>query len=175
MKTNYSKNISMLLVFISLGIISCTKESDSPTPVNVPSNDQSSNVLLGSLVDFGMVNGDTRMMKMVINPRNFNLYDSNGELSNTSAQFELSFYVNEDGIIPVGEYTYSSSDIKSPFTFDSGIFKVANNSQPDQVLDGSINVSRDGGNYVFSFQAALGSGMTFSETYHGSIQYSDSK
>jgi hypothetical protein len=166
MKTHYFVKDLVLYVFVSLSIISCTKESDTVSPVNIPSDKQATSALIGNLVDFGSVSADTRLMR---------LYDSVGEISQTSARIELSFYVNEDGSIPAGEYTYSSSVDKTPYTFDTGVFMSTSGTQSDQIVNGSIFVNRSAANYVFTFQAGLASGMTFSQRYDGSISYTDSK
>lgn len=85
-----------------------------------------------------------------------------------------------DGVIPSGDYTFSTSEDKSPFPFDSAVFLGANGSdnygtQTDQIVSGSIKVNQIGNQYVFAFQVELASGMTFSESYNGSMEYADSK
>jgi hypothetical protein len=176
MKTFYPFKISLLLILATIGVISCSKDSDSLLPVNIPPvNNPVADVPLGNIVDYGVVNGDIRMMKIAIVPKTFNLYDSLENVSVASAQVDLSLYVNKDGIIPTGEYVFSNLPDKAPFTFDSGNFIVSNSSSPDQIADGSIIVTQDGINYVLTIQAKLKSGLTFSEIYHGSVAYSDSK
>jgi hypothetical protein len=175
MKTIYPIKICLLLLLATIGLLSCSKESDSILPVNVPVNNPSSDIQLGNIVDYGVVNGDTRMMKIAIVPQTFNLYDSLENIAIASAQVDLSLYVNKDGLIPTGEYMFSNSSDKTPFTFDSGNFIVSNSNKPDQIVDGSIIVKQDGVNYVLIIQAGLKSGLTFSQIYHGSVAYSDSK
>jgi hypothetical protein len=175
MKTNSLRKIFMLIFIASTVLISCSKESD-PSQLGSGSVIGLTNTYyLGNVVDFGLINSDTRMMKMAISPQNFNLYDDMGELSRTSAHVELSFYVNEDGFIPSGEYSFVNTESKSAFTFDAGLLIPDNGNLADPIVDGSVVVNRDGENYVFSIQADLASGLKFSESYRGSMLYADSK
>jgi hypothetical protein len=175
MKTSNLSKIFMLLFVISAAMVSCSKEI-SPTPSGNPSaGGLVSYNVLGNIVDYGLVNSDTRMMKMAISPQYFNLYDSDGNLSRTAGQVQLSFYVNDDGFIPEGDYSFSETDSKTPFSFDAGDFLAANSVNADPIVRGAVKVSRSGENYMFAIQADLASGMKFSESYHGSMLYADSK
>lgn len=60
-----------------------------------------------------------------------------------SAKVNVAFYVNNDGLIPSGEYSFSNSETKSPFTFDSGVFTLdygsdSYSTQSDQIVDSCI-------------------------------------
>ncbi len=180
MKTILSHKTFMLLAFASIIIVSCKKEADSLNQVAKPSVNQPSVASLGSIVDVGPVNADTRIMKIDLTSQNYTLYGSNEDVSYVSAKVNIAFYVNNDGLIPSGEYSFANSDTKSPFTFDSGVFMLEYGSdsystQSDQIVDGKIIVTQVADKYQFSMQINLSSGMTSSEILNGSIAYADSK
>lgn len=170
----------LLFICISLIMISCSKKEDTLQPVVVPPVSQPSPKSIGAIVDSGIVNTGTRVMVMGLNTENFTLYGANEEVSYVPAKVKVAFYVNNDGLIPSGDYNYSNSPSKSPFTFDSGVLMLTIGSdsfstQSDQIVDGVITVSQDGDKYVFSLQISLASGKTASQIFSGSIGYADSK
>ena len=175
MKTDLPNKTAMLFALATITLFSCSKESDSPFTGNVNSNEPTIAATIGSIVDFGQVNSNTRLMKADLSIQNYNLYGSEGDLSSAPAKVEVAFYVNEDGIIPPGEYTFKSSETKSPFTFDSGMFILDSegNTYRTPISDGTILVSKEGDNYIFEMQAELESGMTFSKRYNGTMTYAD--
>ena len=180
MKTNSTNKIMIIFTMVSLIMISCGKETNSFLPASGIPDNQPVVATIGSVVDQGIINENTRIMSTDLTSQNFTLYGTDDELSYVTAQVKVAFYVNTDGLIPSGEYTFSSSDSKAPFTFDSGVLILANgsdsaSSQPDQMVNGVIVVNQDGGKYVFELQIELASGMTFSQRYDGSLVYSDSK
>ena len=180
MKTILSHKAIMLLALASIIIVSCKKESDTSVPVTKPPVNQPSVAPIGSIVDNGSVNADTRIMKIGFNSQNYTLYSPNEDVSYVSAKVNVAFYVNNDGLIPSGEYSFSNSDSKSPFTFDSGVFALdfggnASGNQSDQIADGKIIVTQIGDKYQFSLDITLASGMTSSQILNGPVDYADSK
>jgi hypothetical protein len=180
MKTILSHKTFMLFAFASIIIVSCKKESDSINPVAKPPVTQPSVASIGSIVDVGTVNTDTRIMKIGFNSQNYTLYSPSEDVSYVSAKVNVAFYVNNDGLIPSGEYSFTNSDTKSPFTFDSGVFTLnygsdSYSTQSDQIVDGKIIVTQVGDKYQFSLQVNLASGMTSSQILNGSVDYADSK
>ena len=180
MKTILSHKTFMLLAFASIIIVSCKKESDTSVPVVKPPVNKPAVASLGSIVDNGSVNADTRTMKIGFNSQNYTLYSPNEDVSYVSAKVNVAFYVNNDGLIPSGEYSFSNSDTKSPYTFDSGVFSLDYGSdsygnQSDQISDGKIIVTQVGDKYQFSMQITLASGMTSSQILNGSVDYADNK
>jgi hypothetical protein len=179
-KTNLSKKTFILLTFASIIMGSCGKESNSFLPASGLPDNQPSSASIGSIVDLGIINADTRIMRAHLNAQNYTLYGSNEELSYVLGQVTVAFNVNADGFIPSGKYTFSNSETKSPFTFDSGDFLFAdsgdsNGIQSDQIVNGNIIVDQNEDKYVIALQVDLASGMTFSERLNGSLSYADSK
>jgi hypothetical protein len=180
MKTNlFGKNL-ILVVIVALIMLSCSKKDNLVNPVVVPPVTQPNPTAIGAIVDSGVVNASTRVMKMALNTQNFTLYGSNEEVSYASAKVKIAFYVNNDGLIPSGDYNFSNSYAKTPFTFDSGVLLYAvgsdsYNTSSDQIVDGTVSVSQNGNNYVFALQISLASGLTASQSYGGAINYADSK
>lgn len=180
MKTYLSVRSLILFGLVGLIILSCSKKDNLVNPVVVPTVTQSNPTAIGAILDSGVVNSSTRVMKMALNTQNFTLYGSNEEVSYAAAKVKIAFYVNNDGLIPSGDYTFSNSNAKTPFTFDSGvlIFTIGSdsyNTSSDQIVDGTVSVLQTGNNYVFALQISLASGLTASQSYSGEIAYADSK
>lgn len=175
MKTNLSAKPMMLFAIASILLLSCSKESDTILPGGTPSGDEIPGATIGNIVDLGAVGENVRHMRTDLIPQDFFLYNSDGELSQAIAKVQLSFYVNDDGFIPSGEYSFSTSDEKAPFTFDSGILTLdANgNSIDNQIVKGLIFVNHDAGNYVFDLQVEIESGMSLAKRYNGPMVYAD--
>jgi hypothetical protein len=179
MKTYIPVKVFLSFCFIIITVISCSKKDDTVSPVTVTQVTHPSPTAIGAIVDSGIISPGTRVMKMELNPQYFTLYDAQEQVSSAAAKVNVAFYVNDDGSIPAGEYRFSDSDGKTPFTFDSATlsFIPGSNSQAsntDQVVDGTIKVSQQGSVYVFSLQINLASGMTTSQIYTGVFDYADS-
>jgi|WetSurMetagenome_2_1015567.scaffolds.fasta_scaffold90733_2 hypothetical protein len=180
MKTHLiSKNL-MFFALISLIISSCSKKDDTLQPVYTPPVGTGTANPIGTIVDSGLVDTNTRVMKMEISTMPYTFYGSNEEVSYVSASTSVSLYVNEDGLIPTGEYSLASPDSKAPFTFSSGVLNLisggdSNGSTTDQIVGGKINIVQDGDKYAVSFHINLASGKTTSEIFSGSLAYADSK
>jgi hypothetical protein len=180
MKTYISGRNLILFGFVGFFMLSCSKKDNIMNPVVVPPVTQQNPTAVGAILDSGVVNSGTRVMKMALNTENFNLYSSNEEVSYASAKVKIAFYVNNDGLIPSGDYNFSNSAAKTPFTFDSGVllYTVGNdsyNNSSDQIVAGTVSVSQNGKNYVFALQISLASGLTASQSYSGAIAYTDSQ
>jgi len=178
MKTHLTHKLIHIVIIAAIILISCSKKDDMMNPVVHPATPYTPTAI-GAITDSGAVSPGVRVMKMDLNTQNFALYNSNEEVSFADAKVKVAFYVNSDGSIPPGSYSFSDSDSKTPFTFDSASLHFTpgvntSNSQSDQVADGTITVNRDGDVYVFSMQLNLASGMKTSQTYGGVLDYADS-
>jgi hypothetical protein len=167
-----------ILLIASIFVISCSKESSPLYSGSTQNNDNQlpGSTEIGSVVDLGLINPDTRVMLTTLTVQSFTI--NNNEVPSNSAQIALVYYVNQDSRIPDGEYSFSNSDAKSPFTFDSAMFVggVDSNGYPipsEKIVDGSVLVSQDGGNYVFQIQGHLESGTVFTGSSKGSVTYTD--
>ena len=144
MKTKLLLQSIMMISVSSLLMVSCSKDSDSLTPAPVVPDSPPIVSTLGTIVDAGPINPantDTRVMNMVFVPKSYALYSPDESVSYVTAQIQVAFYVNSDGLIPTGEYSFSGTGSKTPFTFDSGQFMLlpgsdATTAQTDQIVDG---------------------------------------
>lgn len=180
MKTKFSSGILLLLASATIVLASCSKETFTPSASGVLPSYPTDQASTGNIVDYGLLTPDVRVMKTQINAQDFTLVGSDGAVSGTGSQISAAFYVNTDGSIPTGEYLFSDSPEKSPFTFDSGAVLGMNTSDPygvqtDQIVGGKITVQQNGNNYQFAVQVNLASGMAFDGTYNGRLDYADSK
>jgi hypothetical protein len=180
MKTTLTGKPLMFFAFVSIMMISCGKESNSFIPASGLPDTTPTVTTIGSVVDLGIINNDTRIMSTDLTTQSFTLYGTDDELSYVSGKVQLAFYVNADGVIPSGEYAFSNSEEKIPFTFDSGVFLLSGGGDSggipsDPIVNGNIIVTQDGDKYILALQVELASGTTFSERYNGSLAYTDSK
>jgi hypothetical protein len=179
MKTYLSGKIFILLSFLTLSVLSCKKKEDTTNQTVVPPVTQTP-APIGAILDSGIVSSTTRVMKMDLNTQNFVLYGSGEEVSYAPAKVQVSFYVNNDGSIPSGEYSFSNDATKAPFTFGAAALVYvmgSDSSSPssDPIVSGTIDVNKQGGTYVFSLQIGLASGLTASQIYSGPLNYSDTR
>jgi hypothetical protein len=180
MKAHLQTGNILVIGLVGLLIVSCSKNDDNMKPVVTPPDTNGNPTAIGVIVDSGTVNSTTRVMKLDLSTQNFTLNGLNTEVSYATARVKVAFYVNSDGHIPTGQYAFSDSDSKAPFTFDSAALIYVPGSdaivtKSDQVVDGTINVNRQGSIYVFSLNINLASGFNASQTYGGSLDYADSK
>jgi hypothetical protein len=176
MKTKLSSKFFIMVALASVIVVSCSKESDSPS--STPAPNPIPEIKAGYVVDYGLVNDNTRLMYASLSSMNQTL---NGSVNGSDAAVslvEVSLYTNEDGFIPSGDYTFSSSEDKSPFTFESGTVSGDFNydgymNQPLQIHNGIIKVLNEGDKYTFTFNLELASGMAFDGSFSDRISYSD--
>jgi hypothetical protein len=179
MKTHLIKKIIPVLTLISLIIISCSKKDNTLQPVVTPPvTPQGTAKSIGSILDSGTVSKGLRFMVLDLNAEHFTLYSPDDEVKYVSAMARVVFYVNNDGLIPSGDYNFTSSNTGSPFTFSSGALMLtsgsdSNNSTTDTIVDGSITVNQSGSSYSFAMNVSLASGYTTSQIFGGPVHYAD--
>ncbi len=180
MTTHLNEKAILVVVFVSLIMISCSKKDDNTQPVVTTPGPQPTSKSIGAIVDSGEVSKGTRIMVVDLASEDFALYATTEEVTYVQAKVRVTLYVNADGGIPSGDYNLSTSTPKTPFTFDSGLFMLAPRSDTlnistDQISDGTIIVSQTGNVYAFTLNVTLASGFTTSQIIGGTIAYSDSK
>ena len=179
MKTHLIKKIIPVFTLISIIIISCSKKDNTPQPVvTPPGTPQGTANSIGAILDSGTVSKDLRFMVLDLNAEHFTLYSPDDEVTYVSAKVRVVFYVNNDGLIPSGDYNFTGSNTGSPFTFSSGALMLtsgsgSNNSTTDTIVDGDINVSQSGNSYSFAMNVTLASGFTASQIFGGPVVYND--
>ena len=168
--------IASIVVFAA----SCTKDETSVTPPPATSGNSNNPpvAVIGSITDMGAVATNLRLMQVTVNSPG-NLYDNaSGDFISKVNQIVLNFYSASDGIIPAGTYNFSNSDVKQPFTFDTGILTlqkgtVKSSSIGNNISDGSITVTQNGPDYLFIFSCTLNTGELFTGSSSGGTLYSD--
>jgi hypothetical protein len=173
------QNLLMCIFLIAiLFAISCTKQSaplGSGTSLTPPDGTP---IEIGSVVDLGLVNADTRVMATTLQTQSFVISGADGNFAGTAATISLNYYVDQDAQIPDGQYVFSNSDIKTNHTFDSAIIIAAvdstgNPHSSENILDGVVDVKQVSGGYQFAIQGTLQSGSTFTGHTQGTIAYTD--
>jgi hypothetical protein len=172
MKTIQYTKWLLVLAFSAISVISCKKDiQPSKTGPSNPSPVQDMVIL-----DHGSSNDTTKNMQVVFTSQSYTISNSNSNSSGWGAKINVSFYSNKDNMIPSGNYFYSNSDGKVPFTFSDATVHISDNYLKEEdfaVNSGTITVSTDGINYSVQFSGVLSSGDSFSATYKGGIFYSD--
>jgi hypothetical protein len=176
MKTKLSSKIIVMVAITSAIVLSCSKESDPTYSANTPP--PTVEMKAGYIVDYGLVNENTRLMYTSLSSMNQTLSGSVNGSDAAVSLVEVSLYSNEDGLIPSGDYTFTTEEVKSPFTFESGAVSGNFNNdgyvnQPMQIVNGLIKVMYDGDKYTFTFSFELASGMAFDGSFSDKISYSD--
>ena len=114
MKTHLIKKIIPVFTVISLMIISCSKKDNTLQPVVTPPvTPQGTAKSIGAILDSGTVSKDLRFMVLDLNAEHFTLYSPDDEVTYVSAMVRVVFYVNNDGLIPSGDYNFTSSNTGS--------------------------------------------------------------
>jgi hypothetical protein len=180
MKTHISGKIFTFISLMILILVSCSKKDDTLSPGIGQTYNPPPAAVIGSIIDSGLVNTDVRVMKMDLSTLPFTLYGVNEEVSYVSASTSAALYVNSDGSIPSGEYTFSEGNSRLPFTFSSAVLNAVAEgdpsvTNPDKITGGTITVNQDGSKYHVSLEINLASGMTASEIFTGSLTYEDFK
>lgn len=178
-------NLSMCIFLIAISFaVSCTKQSaplgsgTTPTPGGDPTPGLSQ---IGSVVDLGLVNADTRVMSTLLQTQSFVIGNADGSVVGSTANVSLKYYVGQDAQIPEGQYVYSNSDAKVNYTFDSATISGAVDSTgyslpPENIIEGSVVVTQTGsGGYGFSISGTLESGRSFTGHTQGAISYIDNE
>lgn len=178
MKTHLSGKVFTFFSLMILILVSCSKKDDTFTQGIGQTYNPPPVATIGSIIDSGLLNTGVRVMKMDLSTLPFILYGSNDEVSYVSASTTAALYVNNDGSIPSGVYTFSDNISRVPFTFDTGFLMVASGgdplvTNPDKIVSGKITVNNDGSKYQVSLEINLASGMTASEIFTGSLTYED--
>ena len=179
MKTHLLKKSIPLFTFILIILISCSKKDNTIQPVGTPPvTPQGTDKPIGAILDSGTVSKDLRFMVLNLNAERFTLYSPDDEVTYVSAMVRVIFYVNNDGLIPSGDYNFTSSNNGSPFTFSSGALMLTSGSDSknlstDGIVDGTITVSQSGSSYSFAMNVTLASGYTTSQIFGGPVVYAD--
>jgi hypothetical protein len=180
MKTNRLNRIYLVIAITGIFLISCKKDNTMPATQKTPPPVLEAVTPSVSVIDYGAENGNFRTMRAVINTNSYTVQDTsnNAELSGDLAQIVATFYVSSDGIIASGEYSFSNSEVKTPFTFDSAsLIKATDNSSgnliSDDIVKGKIVVTQNGNNYIFNINCGLLLGKKITTAYAGSVTYLD--
>lgn len=172
MKTIQYTKLILVLAFSAFSAVSCKKDiQPSKTGPSNPSPAQDMVIL-----DHGVSNDTTKIMQVIFTSQSYTISNSNSNSSGLGAKINVSFYSNKDNMIPSGNYLYSNSVGKVPFTFSDATVHISDNylKQEDFVVNsGTITVNTDGTAYTIQFSGVLSNGDSFSATYNGSVFYSD--
>lgn len=178
MKTHLIKKYIPVFTFILIILIACSKKDNTVQPVVTPPvTPQGTDKSIGAILDSGTVSKGLRYMVLDLNAQHFTLYSPDDEVAYVSAIVRVVFYVNNDGLIPSGDYNFTSSNIGSPFTFSSGALMLTSESKTstttDTIVDGIITVTQSGKSYSFAMNVTLASGFTTSQIFGGPVDYAD--
>jgi hypothetical protein len=168
----------IVLLIASTFAISCTKESSPAGTGYTGPVDPLSGFKIGSIIDLGLVNPETRVMSTTFSTLSIALDGNEVPLSGSPALVSIFYYVDKDAHIPEGDYYFSMADTKTPFTFDSamlhGVMDANGNEIPQEsIVGGSVAVTRDGLEYTFQLQGYLESGKLISGLAKGELSYND--
>lgn len=165
------------LLIAMIFAVSCSKETDKLLPGGGSNGGQLSTEI-GNIVDHGVIHSNIRKFETNFKTQNFALSAPYDDISATLANVNLLFFVDEDGHIPPGDYTYSNTGVIAPFTFGSSVLIEFDDGEDlsmvsENLIVGSVSVSKQGDIYSFKFNLQFESGKTFSGTSEGLMNYYD--
>lgn len=169
----------ILAASMAVTMLSCTKNNGFYS-VGTQANSQAETPVIGAILDSGMVNTGIRKLELNLSSLPYELYGSDNQVTYVSASTNFDLFVNSDGTIPAGDYTYSATGQNAAFTFKPGNFMVqdstnANASLSYKIVNGKISISQNGSAYKVSLSINLSTGLTANEVYTGNLTYEDSK
>jgi len=170
--------LQMFFLLIALIFaVSCSKESGNLLSGDRSPDDQLTSEI-GNIVDHGVLHSNIRKFETNFKTQDFALSIPYDDISATLANVSVFFFVDEDGHIPAGEYTYSNSGELAPFTFGSSVLIEFHDGDDFSVVSenltaGLVNVDKQGDIYSFKFNLQFASGKTFSGTSQGLMNYFD--
>lgn len=177
MRTKVSTRFLIVLATAALLVASCTKDQPSPAVKPNGTTDPSVYGLVGSIVDMGDMNSNSRLMEMTLNYQQ-DVYDSvSGNILGKGNSIVIKFYVNEDGRVPSGSYSFSNSDPKVPFTFASAVISLTNSAGAqvyEEAIDGQVVVNNSNNQYDVNYTFNLYGGVVVNGRAIGSLSYMDS-
>ncbi len=182
MKTVNIFTTSIIAIGLLVAVASCSKDDNMEgTGSPFPSSGQSGAKILGQILDYGTLSasakGETRLMMAT--------FDNVGEITDAApsevigsgTKVNLTFFVNQDEMIPTGEYAFSSDDKGSFLLGRSFVTYVLDDNQNTRfdkdVTGGSVKVVYDGQNYTFTFDLFLNDGNSLVGTVTGEMEYYD--
>ena len=182
MKTVRFLKTSIMAMGLLIAVSSCSKDDNmTGSGPQGPASGQSGYKVLGQILDYGIVStpgkGDTRLMIAT--------FDNVGEVINaglseilaSGSEVNLTFFVNQDAMIPTGEYSFSSDDKESFVLGRSFVTYDLEDNQnarfENDVTGGSVNVIYDGRIYTFTFDLLLNDGNSLTGTITGEMEYYD--
>jgi hypothetical protein len=170
----------ILAALVSAILLSCTK-NNGYYAVGAQRNAAAETPVIGAVLDSGILNSGLRKMQLNMSSLPYELYGADNQVTYVTASTNFTLFVNSDGTIPAGDYTYAAQSPNSPFTFGSGYLVVkqdstnTNASLSYKIVNGKISISQNGSGYLVSLNINLSTGMTASEVYSGNLTYDDSK
>lgn len=181
MKTLRFLKTSIVALGLVIAVTSCSKD-DNMTGSHIPSSDNSGDKIIGQILDHGLAStsskGEIRLMMATFDNTGEVTNTSPGEIIGKSTLVNLAFYVNQDEMIPTGEYAFSSDEGKDQFMLGRSF--VTYTSGDDQnvqfeknVAGGSVKVLYDGRIYTFTFDLLLDDGNSLTGTVAGEMEYYD--
>ena len=166
----------MAVVKVTLLAASCSKENDD---FQSPGLSLSDNSPVGKIVDYGPVSGNVRHMTLTLFNQG-NVYDENSNIIiGKLNEISLDIFVEEDGLIPSGSYSFKGPETRELNTFSNGsvtLQYVGQNvgSTKFSLTDGTLGVVNDNGLYNLNLTLTLDSGHLINISSNGSLSYKDS-
>jgi len=170
--------LQMFFLLIALIFaVSCSKESGNLLSGGGSPDDQLTSEI-GNIVDHGVIHSNIRKFETNFKTQDFELSAPYDDISGTLANVSVFFFVDEDGHIPVGEYTYSNTGEIAPFRFDSSVLIEFQDDDDlstvsERLISGLVKVDKQGDIYSFKFNLQFESGKTFSGSSEGLMNYYD--
>ena len=181
MKASFSPKLVSVIAAVSITLFSCSKNSlNVPAGTSGNSGNTPAAPTVGTINDLGFSSSGTKIMYASFVIQDYTLESGDNISSGGEASLVLSFYSNDDGVIPAGTYTLDTTGKQEPFTFDftslnSPLDPSTTSNADIQAVAGTVTVSRNDSGYTFSASLVFNSGNTLTGYSSGKMLYTDTE
>jgi hypothetical protein len=175
------KNLSIILIAaLFLVFAGCKKDSDNDPATTGQFTYAGTSYALsqGFLGGYGEVGINSYGIEVVLMSSGLQVIETNGiadSISGTGDIFVMDLYSAAENTIEPGEYSYAESGIAG--TFEYSIVLIGYDAATeeveveDEVVGGTVTVTKDGDTYGFSFNLTTMLGKTITGDYSGSMKF----
>jgi hypothetical protein len=131
----------------------------------------------GSIEDVGLINPDVRQMNVAMRDATVQVQNPAMETVLLAGDFRIAFHSVEDGLIPVGDYTFSDAINGAPYTFHTAYVETTDVEEGSysslEITGGVITVYQNDPQYVFIFNCLTITGDSIKGEFSGKMNYTD--
>jgi len=175
------KNLTMILIAATIVVMAGCKKDSNDDPANngqFTYSGTSHDLSQGFLGGYGSVGNNTYGIEVVLLSSGLQLIENSGIPDSVTGKgdvFMVGMYSVSENTIEPGEYTFTDSETAGTFDY-SGVLigydaAIDEAEIEDEVVGGTVTVTKDGDIYGFSFNMSTMLGKTIVGNYTGSLKF----